>query len=187
LCFLETGDLHEDVAEVYRIKGILKRVREWLAGRISRDSIEVELFAHFRNRSHDIEFLIPEIFFDEQGCKGWFYGGLPYLIATNHMADDSFKKVYIGMCIIPQTHAGIVLSPVVTASEHHALFTALPRRELFTDPGQSGLLQSKIQDKTLIGGFWWDIDCEPQPFNSITRLAGYVGRGNEENGIRKYY
>jgi len=42
LCFIETGDLHGDKAESFRIKDILKRVREWLAGKIPRDRIVQE-------------------------------------------------------------------------------------------------------------------------------------------------
>ncbi len=177
------GDLHGDVAESYRVKGVVKRVRHWLVGKIPRDSVEVELFAHFRNRSREIEYLIPEIFFDEQGCKGIFYAGLPYLIATNRTENVSFKKVYMGTCIVPETQAGVILSPLVTASENLTLFTELPQTKLFTDPGALGERQRKIRDEELIEGFWWDIAYEPQPFDSIDGLGEYVGGGDKENGV----
>lgn len=63
ICIIETGDLHSEIAELFTIKDIIKRLRIWLSGRIPKDSREVELFNHFPNKSYEIQILITDLFF----------------------------------------------------------------------------------------------------------------------------
>ena len=179
LCFIETDDLHGDQAQSFRVKDILKRVREWLAGRIPEDSREVELFAHFQKRLQDIEYLVPDIFFDERIHKGEFYAGRPRLLAVNLVPDAHVKKVYIGLCIFGETSAGISLPPVFNDNQKLSLLSILPEPKDIIDPER----RKRIDDKALVRGFWWDISKEPQPFNTIDKLAEYVGGDDREKGL----
>ncbi|MBI4526586.1 MAG: ThiF family adenylyltransferase [Deltaproteobacteria bacterium] len=179
LCFIETGDLRGDQAESFRIKDILKRVREWLAGKIPRDSREVELFAHFQKRSQDMEYLVPDIFFDERVRKGEFYAGLPRIIVGNLVPDAHVKKIYIGLCIFGETTSGVSLPPVLNTNQKLSLLSILPEPKDIIDPEQ----RKHIDEKALVRGFWWDISREPQPFNTVGGLAEYVGGDDKEKGL----
>ena len=74
--FAEMGDLHSENPEIYPIEAVIKRLRIWLSGRIPKDSLEVELFHHFPNRTYEIQYLLPDLFFDEEIVKGKFYAGM---------------------------------------------------------------------------------------------------------------
>ena len=93
ICFVTTGDLHSDNAEFYPIKDIIKRLRIWFSGRIPKDSIEVELYAHFRNKDDKIEFLLPDTFFDVDIVKGLFYASLPSILILNLLQINLLKKI----------------------------------------------------------------------------------------------
>ena len=98
MCLVETGDLHSDHAELFTIKDIIKRLRIWLSGKIPKDSREVELFNHFPNKTFDLQFLLPELFFNTEICKGQFYAGLTSIIATNNVKDLIGVWCFISMC-----------------------------------------------------------------------------------------
>ena len=178
LCFIETGDLHGDHAESFRIKDILKRVREWLAGKIPHDSREVELFAHFQKRAHDIEYLIPDIFCVSTLYKGEFYAALPRLIAVNLLPGAQFKKIYIGLCLFGETAGGVSLSPIINKSQKLSLCSNLIDPDDLIDPDK----RKRIDASEFIRGFWWEIASEPQPFSSIDELAEHVGNGKRDEG-----
>jgi integrative and conjugative element protein (TIGR02256 family) len=179
LCFIETGDLHGDHAESFRIKDILKRVREWLAGKIPQDSREVELFAHFQKRSYEFEYLIPEIFFDDRLYKGEFYAGLPRLIALNLLPDASFKKIYIGLCMFGETPSGVSLPPILNESQKLSLLSNLLDPRDLLEPEK----RKRMEQKDFLKGFWWEITHEPQPFTTTDELADYVGEGDRQKGF----
>ena len=183
ICFVETGDLHSDRAEIYSIKDIIKRLRIWLSGEIPEDSREVELFHHFSKRTYEIQYLIPDFFFDTELVKGQFFAGLSSLIPANLLPEGISRKTYIGVMIFGMNKGGIMLPPISYNNEKTILFTRIPDiRDLILNEN-SEKKRSAIKEGKLIEGFWWDISEEPEPFSNLYSLSKYIGNGDEEKGI----
>ena len=183
LCFIEIGDLHGENPEIYPIEAIIKRLRIWLSGKIPKDSLEVELFHHFPNRTYKIQYLLPDLFFDEEIVKGKFYAGLSSLIPANFLPDKIVKKTYMGVMIYGETQAGVSLPPKTYINEQLILFTPIPEVKRLVLDKNSREKATKIRDGQLIEGCWWEISIEPEPFSSVSELARYIGGGNEGKGI----
>jgi hypothetical protein len=124
ICFLERGDILESQPERFKINEILTRVRAWLAGHVPVDSVEAELFAHFGNRCPEIQYLLPDIFFDPELVKGEFYAGLASLVRWNQATDS--QKTYMGVYIVGANVFGVSLPPKIYARKELILFTRLP-------------------------------------------------------------
>jgi integrative and conjugative element protein (TIGR02256 family) len=183
VCFVEMGDLHEENPEIYPIEGIIKRLRIWLSGKIPKDSSEVELFHHFPNRTYEIQYLLPDLFFDREIVKGKFYAGLSIFVSANFLPDGIAKKTYMGVTIFGETEAGVVLLPKTYVDEQLILFTRIPDvGRLIADKNLEEKLE-KIESGHLIEGYWWEISEEPQPFRQPDELARYIGNGNEDRGF----
>ncbi|MBE9570083.1 MAG: ThiF family adenylyltransferase [Proteobacteria bacterium] len=183
VCFVEMGDLHDENPEIYPIEGIIKRLRIWLSGRIPNDSLEVELFHHFPNRTYEIQYLLPDLFFDEEIVKGRFYAGLCSFIQANILPEGIAKKTYMGVTIFGETKEGVSLLPKMHVNQQHILFTQIPDiRQLILEENQKEKA-TEIEKGNLIEGFWWEISAEPQPFTSVNAFAGCVGNGDEDKGF----
>jgi len=183
VCFVEMGDLHGENPELYPIEDIIKRLRIWLSGKIPKDSTEVELFHHFQNRTHEIQYLLPDLFFDEEIVKGKFYAGLSSLIPANFLPDKIGKKTYMGVMMYGETQAGVSLPPKTYVNEQLILFTPIPDVKPLILGENSQEKAKKILDGQLIEGCWWEISSEPVPFSSVSELARYIGEGDEGKGI----
>ncbi len=92
ICFVENAGLHEDQTEIFSIKDILGRIQIWLSGKIPKDSREVDLFSHFPGKTLDIQYLIPDLFFNKEIVKGIFYAGLTRTIRANLLPDGIERK-----------------------------------------------------------------------------------------------
>lgn len=183
ICFVEMGDLHDENAEAFPIEGIIKRLRIWLSGKIPKDSREVELFSHFPNRTYEVQYLLPDLFFDREIVKGKFYAGLSSLIPADFLPDKIGQKSYMGVMIYGETQAGVSLPPKTYVNEQLILFTPMPNVERLILDENSQEKAKKIQDGELIEGYWWEISIEPPPFSSVSELAKYIGNGDEGKGI----
>lgn len=180
ICFIEQGDFHNETFEKCKIKDILKRIRLWFSGKIPKDSEEVELYCHFKNRCREIQYLLPDLFLDQNIIKGKFYAGLSTVISSN------IKKTYIGILLSGSNNRGIQLPPKIYTSEKFIFYANIPDpKEIlqFLSGDENVLYQDKIKQGNIIEGYWWDIDVEPEPFSSILELAEYIGQGNKENGF----
>lgn len=182
ICFVERGDLHDENPEIYPIESIIKRLRIWLSGKIPIDNAEVELFHHFPNRSHEIQYLLPDLFFDETIVKGKFYAGLTSLIPANSLPDDIIKKNYMGVVVFGENKKGVSIPPKTYDNDQLLLFTPIPDYNIIIGENKEGKLE-KIQNGKLIEGFWWEIDTEPTPFSTVNELASYIGNGNFDKGL----
>ena len=181
VCFVERGELHDENPEVYPIESIIKRLRVWLSGKIPKDSREVELFHHFPNRTYELQYLLPDLFFDEKIVKGRFYAGLPILIQANLLSDET--KTYMGVTILGETKKGISLLPEMYINDQCILFAKIPDiRKLLLEENQAEK-SAEIESGNLIEGFWWDITEEPKPFKDLHALASYIGSGDEGKGF----
>lgn len=179
ICFLEAGDLHSENAEAYPIRNILKRVRAWLAGRIPVDSSEVELFNHFRHRTIELQYLLPDLFFDTEVVKGRYFASLSSIIP------DLPPKTYIGTAIIGENRGGITILPKVYTNEGLLFFARTPDlRKILMEKNTAEIDKGK-KEGVLIEGSWWDIDEEPEPFTTINTLAKYVGKNDESKGAEE--
>jgi len=185
VCFVEMGDLHGENPEKYPIKDIIKRLRIWLSGKIPKDSVEVELFHHFPNRTYEIQYLLPDLFFDEDIVKGKFYAGLSSLIPANFLPDKIGKKTYMGVMIYGETKAGVTLPPKTYVNENLILFTPIPDVKRVVLNNNSQEKAKKIRDGELIEGCWWEIHEEPQPFQDLSTLARLIGEGDEVKGLEE--
>lgn len=183
ICFVEMGDLHDETAEFYSIEDIIKRLRKWLSGEIPKDSREVELFHHFPKRTYEIQYLLPDLFFDIEIIKGKFFAGLSSLIPANFFPDGIGKKTFVGVLIFGKNPSGVWLPPKIYVNEQLILFTHIPdvRRLILEENNQEKL--NKIRSGDLIEGNWWDISEEPQPFTDLNTLAEYVGNGDRVKGL----
>ncbi len=179
ICFLEAGDLHSENAEAYPIRDILKRVRAWLAGRIPKDSLEVELFSHFRQRSKDLQYLLPDLFFNTEVVKGRYFASLSGIIP------DLPPKTYIGTAIIGENKGGITILPKVYTNEGLILFARAPDLGKLLMENSTAEIDKGKKEGVLIEGSWWDINEEPEPFSTINALARYVGKNDESKGIEE--
>jgi len=183
VCFVEMGDLHGEIPEIYPIEDIIKRLRIWLSGKIPKDSTEVELFHHFPNRTYELQYLLPDLFFDRQIVKGKFYAGLSSFIQANFLPDQIGKKTYTGVMIYGETQAGVSLPPKTYINKQLILFTAVPDiKHLILDVNSKEKAE-KIKDGELIEGYWWEISIEPAPFSSLIEFARYIGDGDEGKGV----
>jgi hypothetical protein len=183
VCFVEMGDLHGENAEAFPIEGIIKRLRIWLSGKIPKDSREVELFSHFPNRTYEVQYLLPDLFFDREIVKGKYYAGLSSLIPANFLPDKIGKKTYMGVMIYGENQTGVTLPPKTYVNEQLVLFTHIPNIEYLILDNNSQKKAEEIQEDRLIEGYWWEISIEPVPFSSVSEIAKYVGNGNEDKGI----
>lgn len=183
VCFVEMGDLHGESPEIYPIEDIIKRLRIWLSGRIPKDSREVELFHHFPNRTYEIQYLLPDLFFDEEIVKGKFYAGLCGFIQANLLPDGIAKKTYMGVTIFGETREGLSLLPKMHVNEQHILFTQIPDiQRLILDENQKEKA-TEIEKGNLIEGFWWEVSVEPRPFSDLNTLSRYIGGSDEVKGF----
>ncbi|MFX0202726.1 MAG: hypothetical protein ACFFCW_42015, partial [Candidatus Hodarchaeota archaeon] len=183
VCFVEMGDLHGENPEIYPIEDIIKRLRIWLSGKIPKDSREVELFHHFPNRTYEIQYLLPDLFFDKEIVRGKFYAGLSNLIPANLLPDKIGKKTYMGVMIYGESQADVSLPPKNYVNEQLILFTPIPDGKRLILDENSQEKAKKIRDGQLIEGYWWEISIEPVPFSSVSELARYIGEGDEGKGI----
>jgi hypothetical protein len=155
VCFVEMGDLHDESPEIYPIENIIKRLRVWLSGKIPKDSREVELFNHFPNRTYDIQYLLPDLFFDREIVKGKFFAGQSSLIPATYLPDGKNKKTFMGVMIFGETQAGVSLPPKIYENEQLILFTPIPDVKHLILDGNSEEKTQKIRDGELIEGYWW--------------------------------
>ncbi|MBW2334909.1 MAG: hypothetical protein JRF06_07425, partial [Deltaproteobacteria bacterium] len=183
VCFVEMGDLHGETPEIYPIEDIIKRLRIWLSGRIPKDSREVELFHHFTNRTYEVQYLLPDLFFDREIVQGKFYAGLSSLIPANFLPDKIGKKTYMGVMIYGETQAGVSLPPKTYVNKQLILFTPIPNVKRLILDENSQEKTKKMRDGELIEGHWWEISVEPLPFSTVIELARYIGDGDEGKGI----
>ncbi len=183
MCFVETGDLHSDHAELFTIKDIIKRLRMWLSGKIPKDSREVELFSHFTNKTYEIQVLIPGLFFDTEICKGKFYAGLSNILGVNTVGESIGPKTYMGITLFGENAQGVTIPPKQYINEQLILFTPAPEAiELIKT--QSDKKDNAIKKGKLIEGYWWDINEEPQPFSTVESLSKYICIEDHETGIQ---
>jgi hypothetical protein len=183
VCFVEMGDLHGETPEIYPIEDIIKRLRIWLSGKIPKDSLEVELFHHFPNRTYEIQYLLPDLFFDKEIVKGRFYAGLCSFIQANILHDKIAKKTYMGVTIFGETEQGLSLLPKTYVNEQHILFTQIPDIQRLIIEENRNEKATEIEKGNLIEGFWWQISEEPKPFTELNIIAGYIGGGDEDKGF----
>ncbi len=185
ICFIETGDLHSDSAEAYSIKDIIKRLRIWLSGKIPKDSREVELFYHFKNRTYEIQYLLPDLFFDTVIVKGKYFAGLTSLIPANLLPDGIGRKTYMGVMIFGENKGGVTLPPKEYIKKQLILFTPMPDIKELIIPENSEKKLNAINEGQLIEGYWWDVPKEPEPFSDINVLARYIGESDDDKGFRE--
>ncbi len=182
LCILDADDLHSERPEIVEIRAVISRVRDWLAGvqtgRLPKDSREVELFSHFPKTTSEVEFLLPDEFFDSDMTKGSFY------LATSRYlpSDPKLPPVfYFGLGILGTTQSGIMRSSLYKP-QGNVIFA-----QSILDPveivGQPEVLKIAIDKGELIEGQWWDIAQEPQPFSTIAELADLIGDGDGDIGF----
>lgn len=161
VCFVEMGDLHDENPEIYPIEDIIKRLRVWLSGRIPKDSLEVELFHHFPNRTYEIQYLLPDLFFDREIVKGKFYAGLSSFIQANLLPDGIAKKTYMGVTIFGETREGLSLLPKMHVNEQQILFTQIPDiRRLIMEENKKEKAR-EIENGKLIEGFGGKFQMSP--------------------------
>jgi len=188
ICFIEIGDLHNETAEIFKIKDIIKRIRVWLAGRIPKDSREVELFYHFSKRCREIQYLLPDLFFDQEIVKGTFYAGLSTIMPANYFENNKLKKTYVGILLTGSNDAGLQIPPKVYAGENFVFYANIPDPKKimqFLGGKRDSQFKEDIDKEKIIIGYWWDLSREPEPFSTINKLAEYIGSGNKENGFKE--
>jgi integrative and conjugative element protein (TIGR02256 family) len=186
LCLVESDSLYSESAEVFPIRQVIDRVRHWLSGlntgRLPPDSPEVELFAHFKNKDRSVEFLLPEMSYDDNLVEGILYAALT--------TAPIFKRTYIGVTIYGKNRAGIVELPKVYENKQHLLHIIGPQLKdiLTTEISRfESAINYQIKDGTISKIVWFEITCEPEPFEHIEELAFYIGEKDIEAGYRRIF
>src|SRR3989338_8613831 len=118
VCFVEMGDLHDEHAESYPIKDILKRLRAWLAGETPLDSPEAELFHHFNSRATDKKLLLPNDFYSREDITKGDFAFIKFPSIFN-----ASGHIWLGAAIIGESPAGITLAPKAAKNGFSTLST----------------------------------------------------------------
>jgi len=182
LCILDADDLHSERPEIIGARATILRVRDWLVGvqtgRFPMDSHEVELFYHFPKTTSKVEFLIPDEFFETKIVKGNFFMGKSCYLSSNSELPPVF---YFGLGISGPTESGIIRDSFYQIKE--TLIFAQSVLNPIEVARRSDTFKKAIKEKSLIEGWWWDIQNEPQPFATVKQLAQVIGNGNPDVGI----
>lgn len=186
LCLLENDNLYLEGAQVYSIRQVIGRVRDWFAGldsgRLPLDSAEVELFFHFKNRDESMEILLPSFVFDDT-----FNDGILYVSQTP--TSQLLKKNYIAVAMYGANKSGVIIPPSVYGQAQHLLYTKSPNPLDIIEHDIGGNAQpailSALESKELLKIYWFDINTEPQPFDKVADLLSYIGNGDVSIGQKR--
>ena len=138
------------------------------------------MFSHFRQRSIELQYLLPDLFFDTEIVKGRYFASL-----SRGVIPDLPPKTYIGMAIIGENEGGITILPKVYTNEELILFAYVPDLKKLLMEKSTAEIDERKKEGVLIEGNWWDIDEEPEPFSTINALARYVGKNDESKGTEE--
>ena len=183
LCLVQMDNLYLERAQIYPVRQVIGRVRDWFAGfntgRLPPDSPEVELFYHFSNQNKEVEFLLPEFLFDGTLNEGVFYGArLP--------TPPEIKRIYIGVTIFGKNALGLFEPPKEYDNKQHLLFTEAPElsqiQKYETERDKDENIIQKLRSGKLVRVCWFEITSEPQPFETVEQLVLYVGNGDKDAG-----
>ena len=182
VCIVESDNLYKEEPQIYQIKDIIKRIRDWLisieTGKIPFDYIEVELFSHFKDKTYDLRVLLPDIFYDENITEGDFYAVFNKITFLD-------KKLYIGIYIIGQNISGISIPPRYYRNFKYLLYSTFPDLDkIFSNTDK---VKKLLEKGELIKGFWWDVNIEPEPFQKTEKIAFYIGNGDLKKGLVKIF
>ena len=92
--------------------------------------------------------------------------------------------------IYGKNEAGIIELPKVYENEQHLLYSIGPQLKdiLTTEISRfESAIDNKIKEGTFAKIIWFEISCEPEPFESIEDLASYVGEKDVEAGYRRIF
>lgn len=177
LCIIEGDHLYADRPELFAVRDVIKRVRDWLAGlstgRMPPDSPEVDFYAHYPYRVEEIHFLVPELFFNLDTIEGLFVAMRPDLLT------HALRSMYFIGGTIGADAGGISHPPIVVKDEQQHLFAELP--DLISELAAGKLVTD--QEKGIIVGYWLTVNTEPIVFADVAQIAEAVSPDTPEQGI----
>lgn len=182
ICIVESDNLYKESAQIYQVEEIIKRIRDWLISieteKIPFDSAEVELFAHFKDKNYNYEFLLPSIFYDSEIVQGEFY-------ATLNPIFLNLKKIYFGVSVIGENISGVSINPKYYQNSKYLMYTRTPNPiEILTNNKK---IKELLNKEDLIEGNWYDITTEPTPFQDTSKIISYIGGSSIDKGLNKIY
>lgn len=184
LCVLEWDNL-DDGTKYYGINTLLKRVKDWCKGTITGEfppeSQEVEYIAHFNNVDHYLHLFYRDIFLTPTLLQGEAFASLYSSIP---------KGVYFN-----KEHRNY-LGALLTGTNKHGIYEIAEKEfpRVFTDEGISNDLeltekkvtvQRLVKEGTLIKMYWFHLEDEPPPFETLDEIITIIGKGNKENGLQR--
>lgn len=182
VCFVEFDNLYNDKPTVFNIDDILKRIAIWISGIekgiIPNDNNEVEFFAHFPQKTYELNILLPEIFYNPDIESGDFY------LCRYPRSYNENIITFVGVVINGVNTSGISLLPVKDQI-FGALFDGMFNNLLDLLTKRDKLKEEK-ENKNIIEGSWFNIKVEPTPFSEIKALLKLIS-SNEEDALNKIY
>lgn len=187
ICLLEQDNIEISGIEFFSANQIIDRVRKWLAGintgNFPKDSPEIELYNHFKNKNHDTKILYPEIFLDNKYVSGLFY-----LSLMSHVSKEMYgynRSIFLGCLMEGQNAAGIFL-PIEEYKYQNLRY--IPGLENYTElTTNETLLSENISKGEIIKGYWWNIPNEPNNFQNIDEFIAMIGGNNYELGMNRIH
>ena len=181
ICFIESDNLYNNSPHIFNISDILKRIIKWIIGiesdDIPNDNNEVEFFAHFPEKTYELNILLPKIFYNSLIDNGEFY------LFKFPRSYDEGKNTFVGV-VIRGTKLGVAMLPqkdsifgILADSKFENLLDLITKNEK---------LKKEKEQKIIIEGSWWNINFEPTPFSDIRELFKLLSN-NEDESLRLIY
>ncbi|PQA55658.1 ThiF family adenylyltransferase [Siphonobacter curvatus] len=186
LCILENDHL-ETGSSFYHADQLLCRVRDWLGGITSGhfppDSSEVELFAHLRSLSVDTEFLYSSDYLEESLFQGYFYAGLLAHRKQSKLYNTEHRTFY-GFALNGEDSTGILQ---LRSVERWKSLLPVGIEKAEDLESKKEVVQSAIDERRFLRGYWFSIQKEPQPFDGLTGFLSIIGEGSQEVGLARLH
>lgn len=187
LCLLESDNLDGNGAWFFSIDQVISRIRQWFAGistnQFPPEGPEVELFLHFPNGNPDLEFLPTEPFYNHSHEEGEFF--FCQIGALNF--GDYSKDTYLGINVSGTTNGIIIPESEFEIGFNPRLPEWISSPADLLNPNNSGLLKNELDDENIIKGYWWRIEEECRPFESISDLVAIIGFGDKTVGYHRMF
>lgn len=189
LCLLESDNLEGIGAWFFGINQVLARIRNWLAGistgNLPLEGPEIELYAHFPNRSKKASILVTEAYLGDNLNQGDFYA-----YTFNKLISFDGKErstVYAGVYLDGQSKSGIFLAQESFKFQLDLILDGIEKPSDFHSPDYQPKIQNLIREEKLLKGYWWNVNELNEPFENTNGLSRIIGNGDIDIGHERLF
>ena len=183
LCILEWDNL-DDGVKYYSVHTFLSRVRDWCRGTITNEfppeSQEVEYIGHFNRIDESISLVYNELFLQPPSLQGEAYAQIWFRSPAGD-GNGTTKGSYINILLHEMKASGISM-PIPHMPD------CLMEKGIHNEQDlveKQVIVEQMISDGELLKMYWFQIETEPPPFETLRNLITIIGEGNFDRGIRR--